>query len=434
MNKFFAKRALRCHFLPLVLSLVLALGMTSASAATLDGIAAVVGDDIVLYSELASRMREVEAQLSAQGTPLPPADILQRQVLDRIILRRLQIQRASNVGVEVSDLEINDAMAKIAQRNGVTVEQMQAAMEAEGLDYASYRKDMRDELTINQLRRREIEGRVSVSENDVKMFVEAQRATLQEEYHLRHILISIPSGSTPEQRDIGRTEAQRVYLEVSNGLDFGQAAATYSDGQQALNGGDLGWRTASTLPTMFASVVPTMQEGEIADIIETRSGFHIIRLEGRRRGATPLRRSEVKARHILIAPNDVRDNALAREQASEVYQELIGGADFAELAKQWSDDPGSAKEGGELGWQEPDAYVAEFQAQAERLRVGQISEPFRSPFGWHILQVQDRREKEGAPEGVMDAAREEIFQRKAAEEYELWLRRIRDEAYVEYRL
>ena len=407
---------------------------TTAQARTVDGIAAIVGDDIVLFSELAARMQEVEAQLAAQGTPSPARDVLQQQVLERVILRKLQLQRAKQRGITVTDLEVTDALGSIAKRNGVSASQMQAAMQAEGIDISAYQEEIRDELAIAKLRQREIEGRVSVSEGDVDLYMEAQRATMQEEYHLRHILIGAPTDATPAQKDEARARAQQVLDALRSGQDFAQAAVAHSQGQQALNGGDLGWRTAAALPTMFANKVPAMQEGEISNLIESRSGFHIIRVDGKRRGPGQIRRSEVKARHILLAPTEMRDLDSSKAEAQRLYDALIRGADFAELARQNSDDPGSASEGGELGWQSPDAFVTEFQQKAEQLRVGEISEPFQSPFGWHILQIQDRREKKGAPQAEREAAREEIFQRKATEEYELWLRRLRDEAYIEYRL
>jgi peptidyl-prolyl cis-trans isomerase SurA len=401
----------------------------------LDRIVAVVNEDVIVHSELENRMRSVVAQLRQTGVPPPPDDVLQKQVLDRLILDRLQLQLAKENGIRVDDETLNRSVADIARQNKLTLREFRDILERDGYDFASFREEIRNELLKRQVQQRQVTNRIQVTSRDVDNFL----ATLEKqggdesEYHLGHILISVPDGAAPEQIADARDEAEDIIARLEAGADFERTAVAESDGQQALEGGDLGWRKAAELPTIFEDVAPNLSEGEVSAAIRSPSGFHIIKLFGVRGGERHVI-DQTHARHILVKPNEVLSTADARLRLSQLRTRILGGADFSQLARANSQDPGSAMKGGDLGWLSPGDTIPVFERQMDELAANAVSPPFETEFGWHIVQVLGRRERDSTDEVRRAKAAEQLRVRKIEEELQNWLRQIRDEAYVEYRL
>ena len=432
------------HLLFAALLGVAALPTTPASAQTrelssrgqmLDGIAAIVNEGVVLKSELQLELEAITQRLEAQGTQPPPPNQLVPQVLERLVIQEIQLQRAGRVGIQISDETLNQALANMAERNGVSIAQLPAALASEGIDYATYREDLRDQLAIEQLRQRDVVSRIAVTPRELDEYLERQegREVFNQEFKLSQILIATSANASPEDLAAAEARIEELYRRASAGEPFNELAVAFSDGQQALNGGDLGWRRGDELPTLFAEVVPGMQMGQVSEPIRSGSGYHLVRLDDRR-GGDPIMENQIRARHILITTNEVLDDETARQKLEEIRAQILAGDDFAAVAKVVSEDPGSAVEGGDLGWSNPGVFVPEFQAMAERLPIGELSEPFKTPFGWHILEVTDRRIQDTTEDVKRQRAVMAIRNSKLGEESELWARRLRDEAFVEYRL
>jgi peptidyl-prolyl cis-trans isomerase SurA len=418
-----------------LLSGLLGASLMPASAANLDRIVVVVDEELVLASELDEAMRQVELQLRSQDRPLPPREVLQRQVLDRLILQRLQVQRARAAGLQVSEEDLRQAMTTIAARNQMSVNEFAEAAAREGVDFGQFREQLRNDLLIGKLRQREVESRIVVSEQDVDIFLQSKAGQKeQNEYRLSHILIAVKDGASEEEKAATRQHAEEVLAKARTGEDFAQLATRYSNDQLALSGGDLGWRVAAALPSLFAGVVPTMKPGQVSDLLNSPSGFHIIKLSELRDSGQTQMVSETRVRHILLTPNAVRNDIATQAAAEQLRRELDDGADFAALAREHSDDPGSANQGGELGWRPKGSFTPEFESRIEDVQPEEIEGPFRTQFGWHIVQLLERRTRDDTAGQKRERARAAIYQRKVGEEYELWLRRLRDEAYVEYRI
>ncbi|UCG71782.1 MAG: peptidylprolyl isomerase [Chromatiales bacterium] len=407
----------------------------SSSGQLLDGIAAVVNDGVVLKSELQVELQRIVERLEQQGTPVPPMRQLVPQVLERLVVQRIQLQRAQRVGLQVSDETLNVALANVAQRNGVSLGELPNLLASEGIDYSVFREDLRNQITVDQLMQRDVMSRIDASEREINEYMERQqdRQFFDEEFKLSQILIATSPTSTAEEVAAAQTKAGDLLQRARAGESFGELAVAYSDGQKALEGGDLGWRKGNELPTLFAGAVPAMQAGEISDPIRSNSGFHLVRLD-ERRGAEPIMENQVKARHILITTNEVLDDDAAREKLSEIRRQILNGDDFAAVATAVSEDPTSAIEGGDMGWMNPRSFVPEFAAKCETLPIGELSEPFKTQFGWHIVEVQDRRIKDTTEEVRLQQAAMAIRNSKLGEETELWARRLRDQAFVEYRM
>lgn len=404
------------------------------AAGGLDRIIAVVDEELVLGSELDETIRQIELQLRSQGRPLPPRDVMERQVLERLILQRLQTQRAKNAGLQVSEDDLRQALASIAARNQMSINEFAEAATREGVDFGQFREQLRGDLLINKLRQREVESRVTISDQDVELFLQSQAGQRSEtEYNLSHILIAVKDGEDAVERENAHRQATEVLTKARAGEDFAQLATRYSNDQLALSGGELGWREAAALPSLFADVVPTMQAGDISELLSSPNGFHIVRLNNVRGADQAQMISENHARHILLTPNAVRNDIASKVAAENLRHELSEGKDFATLARKHSDDPSSANQGGDLGWQPKGSFVPEFEKQLEDMQPGELRGPFRSQFGWHIVELLERRTRDDSAALRKDRARAAIYQRKVSEEYDLWLRRLRDEAYVEYR-
>jgi peptidyl-prolyl cis-trans isomerase SurA len=420
--------------LSFLLSLALGLAAATARAEPIDRIVAVVNDGVVLQSELDRALQTTRKQLADRNIAMPSEGVLRGQVLERLVVNRVQTQRAQDVGIRVDDRELNEVLAGLASQNKMTLAEFAVAVRKEGMDYLSLREQIRDEVVIQRLRSREIEHRVNVTEQDINLFLANQAQLDKSEYRLSHILVAVPDGAPSDVRAKARAKAEALLKRLQAGEDFAQIAIANSDGQQALAGGDLDWRAGANLPELFAQAVQTLKRGELAPLLENASGFHLLKLADVRGGAERKSVTETHAQHILLTTSAVRTEEQAKQEARQLHERIKQGEDFGAIAKKVSDDPGSKADGGDLGWQPAGVYAPEFQAALDKLQPGQVSTPFRSPFGWHIAKVIERRTRDATDETRRARARGAIQNRKAAEEYDMWLRRLRAEAYVEIRL
>lgn len=418
-----------CFFLGLV---VVAGG--AAAAQPLDRIVAVINDGVVLQSELDRAMELGRRQLAERNIPAPSDEILRTQVLERLVLTRVQTQRAEEAGIRVDDRELNEVLTNLAAQNKMTLSEFADAVRKEGMEYLALREQIRDEITINRLRAREIENRVLVTDQDIDLFLANQSRLDQTEYRISHILVAVADGASSEARIKARDKAEALLKRLKAGEDFAQIAIANSDGQQALAGGDLDWRAGGNLPELFADAVQKLKPGELSPVLENASGYHLVKLTDLRGGDERKTISETRAQHILLQPNAIRTEEQTRQQARELYERIQKGEDLGELAKKLSDDTGSKAAGGDLGWQPAGVFAPEFEEAIKSLEPGQVSAPFRTSFGWHIARVVERRSRDATDQTRRARARAIIQNRKAAEEYDMWLRRLRAEAYVEYRL
>lgn len=407
-----------------------------AEVIELNRVVAVVNDDVVTAQELEERTRIVLQQIGKANTSAPPKEVLTRQVLERLVLERIQLQLAAESGMRVEDEAVNQVVGNIAAENRLTPEQFRQVLARDGVDYADFREDIRREILISRLRARHVNSRINVTPQEVDDYLasSAAKAQLQNEFQLAHILIAVPEAAGPEQIQRARSEAEQVLAQLKLGADFRQLAIAHSDGQQALEGGDLGWRRGGQLPSLFVEAVLGMEKGEVSELIRSPSGFHIIKLVDVRGGEEKHVVKQVHARHILIRPDEITSDADARARLERLRERILGGEDFAQLARVHSDDKGSGANGGDLGWAGPGQMVPEFEEMMYKTPLGQVSAPFRTQFGWHIVQPLARRDHDNTEEFRRMRAMEALRQRKQEEETEAWLRQIRDEAYVEYRL
>jgi len=406
-----------------------------AERQVLNRIVAVVNDDVILKSELDAAVKEVSAQLKAKDTPLPPLPVLEKQVLEKLILEHLQLQLAEANGIKIDDITLNNKLQEIAKENGVSLTDFRAVLEREGFDYSNFREDIRHQLTIAKLRQQMVGSRISVSDQEVDNLLASLEAsqTSNTEYHLAHILIATPDAASEEQIQAARQRAEKIVAKLRAGADFTQTAIAESDAPTALEGGDIGWRSAGQLPSLFVDPVKDMHPGDIHDPIRSPSGFHIIKLV-EQRGDERHIVNQTHVRHILLKTDAVHTNETIKVRMDQLESRLRSGEDFATLAKSNSQDTLSAAKGGDLGWVNPGDLVPKFEEVMDNTAPGQISQPFETEFGWHILQVLGRREHDSTEEYKHSKARQLIRKRKGDEELFLWLRRLRDEAYVEYRL
>ena len=404
-------------------------------AMELDRILAVVDDDVVMQSELEEQMLRVRLQLRNQETRVPPTSVLERQVMERLVLEKIQLQLADRIGVEVLEEALDGAIVDIARRNELSLEQFREILESEGHQFEYFREQIRQQIIMAKLRKKEVDNRVKVREREIENFLINENTGEDNalEYRLYHILIATPSGADDDELRAVRNKAKDVLDRLDAGEDFGALAIAASDGQTALDKGDLGWRKGEEIPTLFADAVSTMEIGDVSSIITSPSGFHIVKLADQRAGEK-IMVEQYKVRHILITTNELLPADQVFGRISQIRLRLDGGADFAQLARRNSDDRKSALNGGDLGWVSKGKMVPQFEEAMIAARIGEISQPFRSEFGFHILQVLDQREIDGTKEFKRDRARRAIRKRKTEERRQSWLRRLRDEAYVEYRI
>lgn len=420
--------------------LLLAAGSAHAQAAkprtivVLDRIVAIVNDEVITERELDARVDFALRQLAQQGTKPPPRQIMERQLLERVINDRVQMQHARDTGTRVDDAELDRAMVRIAEQNKMTVAELRVTLAKDNVPYDKFREDIRSEITLSRLREREVAQKIVVTESEIDNFIQSQQSQPgRDEFNVSHILVSVPEKATPEQLQARRERAEQALAQIKGGADFRQIAAAFSDAPEALQGGLIGWREASRLPALFLDALRPMQAGQLSELLRSPNGFHILRLNERRGGAAPIMVQQTRARHILIKTNELVSEAEARNRILALKERLDNKADFAELARARSEDT-SASRGGELNWISPGDTVPEFERAMDALKPGEISGPVRSPFGWHLIQVLERRNQDMTQEGQRMNVRQTLRERKADEAYQEWVRQLRDRAYVEQRL
>ena len=401
----------------------------------LDGIVAVVDEDVVLASELLERINLVRESMIQNKVPMPERDVFVGQVLDRLIIENIQLQEANNRGVVIDDQTLSQAVQQFAESNGQTVEEFVVGLESQGTSYRKFRDDIRLEMTLSRLQRGMINQRISISDQDISGLLNSPfyKDFFSDEYSLGHIRLDLTDNSSETDKERLIADADNIVEQLRGGEDFGKIAAAKSSSSTALDGGSLGWRRAGEIPSLFAEIALEMEIGDISDPIVSGSAVHIIKLI-ERRGAGMQELSQTLVSHILIKPSEIRSDEESRDLSESIYRKLLQGTEFAELAKQYSDDPGTALNGGSLGWSEEGQFVPEFSEVMGKTEIGQLSEPFLSPFGWHVLRVDDRRVQNISDEARREMAIDILFKRRFEEERQEWLKEIRDEAYVEIRI
>ncbi|MCP8689132.1 peptidylprolyl isomerase [Marinobacterium sedimentorum] len=430
------KQSLRRCVLPLLSATLLSASVSAqAEPVLLDRIVAIVNDDVIMQSELDNRAAVIRAQLSANQTRLPSEEILNRQVLDRLIIDSIQLQIAQQQGLKISDRQLNETLEQVASRNGMTLAQFREALIAEGQDYNSAREQIRDELLLTQVQQSSVNRRIRVSEQEVQNFLASEQGkdAISPDYLLSNILIAIPEQATPTMLSNAERKALDIFQQLRKGADFAETAVANSNAQNALNGGDLGWRKASELPEVIATIAGTLAPGDFSKPVKTSSGYIIVQLRDTRGGQSALV-EQTQVSHILLKPTEIRSEAQTRSRIEDLSVRLRNGEPFEQLARQYSDDSVSGSLGGDLGWTQDGQMVPEFEQVMKNTPNGQFSTPFESRFGWHILWVRDRRTQDMGDELRENRARFSIRQRKFNEELTTWLREIRAQAYVELKL
>ena len=402
----------------------------NAEMALLDRIVAIVDDNVVLQSELSQRMTAIYSQIQQSGTQPPTEDILRKQVLERLISERIQLNMGYKAGVRISDQEIKQAIARLAANNNLTMEQYVDQLHASGDTIAAVRQEVANELIIMRVQQGSVMRSIRISEQELNNFLNSEEGKLMTspDVKLGQILLSVPSDSSDSAAV--RAKLDDIIQQIKKGADFKQLAIANSDDQSALEGGDLGWRKMAQLPSLFTEALEDMQPGEISQLIRSGAGFHLLKLYDRRGGEEKLMEQHF-ARHILLKPNQIRDQAATIDKLNELRQKILAGEDFARFSKEYSEDLGSALKGGELGWSTPGIFVPEFEQTMNSIALNEVSEPFESQFGWHILQVTERRMQDFSDEILRNRAENLLRQRKFSEELQVWLQKIRDEAFVE---
>jgi peptidyl-prolyl cis-trans isomerase SurA len=402
----------------------------------IDGIAAVVDDGVVLKSQLADQIALVVQRAADQNIPLPPDAELEEQMLERLIMTEVQLQRADRMGLRISDQMVNESIGLIAEQNGVQFEDMPAMLAADGIDYAKFRRDLREEITLEQLRRADVGNRIGYSERELQMCITdlEDNVAINSDYNLSNITLSMPESADGAIIDETLAEAALIISRINDGADFAALAIRYSDAQNALDGGALGWLKGEQLPTLYSDAVAEMEPGTVTDPIRAPNSFHIVKVNDMRSAVEHSEIDQVLVRHILVTPNEIIDNETAKQRLDDALARINKGEDFGEIAKILSDDPGSANSGGEMDWSGPGTFVPEFEEIVNAAEIGEISEPFQSRFGWHIVEVMDRRVYNNTEDLKTSNCIVKIRNGKLEEETQLWIQRLRDEAYVDIRI
>ena len=418
--------------LPLLAGLFLF--QNASYAETLDTIVAIVDDDVIMASELERKIDQVTSEATQRGSRLPPRADLEKQILERLIMMNVQLQTADRIGIKVDDSMLNRAVSNIAAENNISLEKFRETIENEGYDFDQFREDIRDEITLTRLRQRQVDNRVFVSDREVKNYLatQSQQGNDIEEFRLQHILISVPDDADAKQKKEIKTKAKEILEKLQSGDDFATIASEVSDAGNAVEGGDMGWMEASKVPSLFSSALRELKKGELSELMKNDSGYHVIKITDKRSSDIQMI-NQTHARHILIRTNELTSDKDAESRLQQLKERIEGGADFSELARSHSDDSASAVDGGNLGWTSPGNMVPKFEKQMDKLSDNEISQPFQTQFGWHIVQVLERRQHDGTEELTLARARAAVKKRKVEEERQSWLIRLRDEAYVEYR-
>lgn len=408
------------------------IAVPAPSVTALDSIVALVDEDVILRSELDLAMEGILERIRASGEAMPPKHLIESQVLERLIMRELQIQKAMQTGIRVSDADIDQALVNLAQQNGITVQQMRQVIEQDGEDFAEFRRNIGEELLTERLRQRIVNGMQPITDTEVEIMLASQDAN-GGEYNISHIMIPLPEGSTPQQIAAAEEKANDVYTKLQGGLDFASAAISYSSSQEALEGGEVGWRDLNSIPAFFADAIRDMKPGQFSKPIRSPAGFHIMKVNDFREQRQVVVK-EYHAQHIMVEINELVGARVAMDKIIEIREKLKAGDDFAALAKEYSDDTSTANLGGDMGWFPPQAYGDRVEQTLLALKEGEISEPFQTMSGWHIMQLLGTRETDRTEDAIREEAREKIRQQKAELEIEKTLRQFRDEAFVEIRL
>ena len=401
----------------------------------IDRVVAVVDSGVIMESQLNSRVEEILVRLKNDKAELPPLNLLEEQVLDRLIIEEIQLQLAERAGIKISDSELNQTLSRVSSQNNLSLEEFRLKLEAEGTSYKSFRDTIKKELIIQRVQRGKVGAKIDISEQELENFINSEegRTQLAEQYNVQHILLSVKSGLSEIEIEAIENEAVSLLERLENGESFEKLAASYSAGQKALEGGFLGWKTSAELPSLFAEVVSGLTVGEVAQPVRSGAGFHILKLT-EKRGNTVKFLDQTLARHILVQPSEIRTENQAKMLINDIYNRLKEGEDFKQLARQFSEDPGSKMDGGELGWSNPGDYDPAFEMTLNATEIGQLSEPVKSSFGWHIIEVMDRRNEDVSQEEQKNRAYQIIFKRKFDQELQSTLIELRAEAYVDIKL
>ena len=420
----------------LVAAATLASAQEAPSTRFLDGIVAIVNDGVVLQSELDSETEMIRQRLAADNVPSPPETVLVDQVLERLVVNQIQLQRAERMGIRIPDDMLNGALSRIAEQQGLTINDLPTALARDGIDYGEYRNQVRDQIALQQLRQIEVVNRIQVSPREVSQCMDKQvgQANVNAEYELSHILISVPPSATAAQFADAEAKAIEVLTAIRDGASFGEMAVRHSDAQTALEGGALGWRRGDQIPTLFSTVVAGLDIGAVSEPLRSPSGYHLVRLNDQRGAVLKSEVQQNRVRHILVMTNEVVDDSTAELKLKQARERILAGEEFSELARELSDDPGSATDGGDMGWTEPGTFVPEFEQVVDNTEIGVVSEPFKSRFGWHILELLEQRIYDNTDEMRQRACQMNLRNARVDEETELWLRRLRDEAWVDKRI
>ena len=420
---------------PLLLGALFLGTAAQAEVQSLNRVVAIVDNDVVMQSQLDARLREVQKTIAQRGAALPPEHVLSQQVLERLIIENIQLQIGDRSGIRITDEELNQAIGTIAQRNGMSIEQFRAALAKDGLSYTDARDQVRREMIISRVRQRRVAERIQVTDQEVQNFLASDMGKMQlsEEFRLANILIPVTEGASSQDIQAADRQARELYQQLQQGADFAQLAIARSASETALEGGEMGWRKAGQLPPPFDAMLSAMSVGQVTEPMRTPGGFIMIKLLEKRGGDSQVR-DEVNVRHILIKPSEIRSEAETKRLVERLYQRILSGEDFSELAKSFSEDPGSALNGGTLSWIDPNILVPEFREVMNSTPAGELSKPFKSPYGWHVLEVMGRRATDSSAQYREQQAMTLLRNRKYDEELQAWLRQIRDEAYVESKL
>jgi peptidyl-prolyl cis-trans isomerase SurA len=408
---------------------------TPARSALVDRIAAVVNKDVITQYELSERVDRVLRDLSRRGTSSPDRREIEKQVLDRLVTEKVQLQLAKETGLRVEDLDLDRTINRVAEGNKLSLTEFRKMLERDGIRFDKFREELRDEILISRLREREVNGKITVSEGEIDNFLaeQSQKKGTATEYNVAHILVRVPEQASPEQLEARRARAEEALRRIHGGIDFAQVAATYSDAPDALQGGVIGWRNQDRLPDLFVAALSKLKPGQVSDILRSPAGFHVLKLVDARGAGGPLLVEQAHVRHILVRTNELVSEEEAKRKLLQLRERIVNGASFAELARLNSDDS-SASRGGDLGWVYPGDTVPEFERAFTELKPMEVSQPVKTPFGWHLIQLIERRTADMSSDRQRNEARKVLLERKSDEAYQEWLRQLRDRAYVELRL
>tara|TARA_B100001769_G_C22068849_1_gene575219 strand:+ start:199 stop:1518 length:1320 start_codon:yes stop_codon:yes gene_type:complete len=401
----------------------------------IDRVVAVVDSGVIMESQLNTRVEEILFRLKSDKAELPPLNLLEEQVLDRLIIEEIQLQLAERAGVKISDSELNQTLSRVSAQNNLSLEDFRIKLEEDGTSYKAFRDTIRKELIIQRVQRGRVGSKVDISEQEIENFINSEegKSQLAEQYNVQHILLSVKSGLTKVEIEAIENNANLLIKRLEDGESFEKLAASYSSAQEALEGGFLGWRTSAELPSLFAEVITELKVGDVALPVRSGAGFHILKLSDKR-GNTVKFLDQTLARHILVQPSEIRTENQARELINNIYERLSNGEDFKQLARQFSEDPGSKMDGGELGWSNPGDYDPAFEITLNATEIGKLSKPVKSSFGWHVIEVMDRRNEDVSQEEQKNRAYQIIYKRKFEQELQSTLIELRAEAYVDIKL